>query len=305
MIELPGSLDRRITDAVDRMPAFPKSVQRVLELTRDIRCQPKDLVSVIEKDPVLTFRILKVLNSAYFGLPQKINSVNYAVVYLGFNTIKNLALSVATIGVLPKQSKDGLDIQLYLFHSLTSAAIARQLCARLGGGMDPMDCHIAGLLHDFGRVVFAQFMPIEFKAVQALHRDREFPMLLAEQQIIGIDHAAVGAMLAEKWRFPEPLVDCIRHHHDGDAEHTVASAVVYAANLISHELVLEGAAEDQDGDVNEDSAAMAPALYSREELPPVIAARCGGNLDEVAESLGDLSRIVEEAKLFSQVGAGK
>src|SRR5512145_1744960 len=95
MSDLPNELSLKLASAVERMPAFPKSVQRILELSRDINCPPKDLVDVIEKDPVMTMKLLRVLNSAYYSFPKKITSVNQSVVYLGLNTIKNMALSFA------------------------------------------------------------------------------------------------------------------------------------------------------------------------------------------------------------------
>jgi len=285
MMNHPSELNRKISDAVEKMPAFPKSVQKILVLTRDINCQPKDLVSVIETDPVMTVKILKVLNSAYYSWPNKITSINRSVVYLGFNTIKNLALSIAAIGVLPKVNKAGFDIHRYLLHSLTVAGVARLLCTKVGAGTDPMDCHIAGLLHDFGKVVFAQFMSEEWAAAMVLSRQREMPLYLAEKEIIGVDHAVVGALLAEKWQFPKSLADSIRFHHDGEGSESVMSACVFAANQISKRLTM-----GLDGN-------------AAEELPPTVAARCGGSLDELVVSLGDVSKIVEEAKLFSQVGA--
>ena len=280
-----SGFDRKISDAVAKMPAFPKSVQKILELTRDIDCRPKDLVSTIENDPVMTVKILKVLNSSYYNWPNKITSINRAVVYLGFNTLKNLALSVAALGMLPKEGIAGFDIQRYLLHSLTVAGIAKQLCGRLGAGSDPMDCHIAGLLHDFGKLVFARFMPQEWAAATALSRNDALPSYLAERNIIGVDHAVVGAMLAEKWQFPQALADSIRFHHDAEGADAVMVACVFAAN----QLARQAAAGADDNAI--------------EELPPQLAARCGGSLAELAASLGDLSRIVEEAKLFSQIGA--
>jgi putative nucleotidyltransferase with HDIG domain len=285
MINHPSELNRKISDAVEKMPAFPKSVQKILELTRDINCQPKDLVSVIETDPVMTVKILKVLNSAYYSWPNKITSINRSVVYLGFNTIKNLALSIAAIGVLPRESKAGFDIHSYLLHSLAVAGVARLLCTKVGAGTDPMDCHIGGLLHDFGKVVFAQFMSEEWAAAMVLSRQQEMPLYLAEKEIIGVDHAVVGALLAEKWQFPKSLADSIRFHHDGEHSESVMSACVFAANQISKRLTM-----GLDGN-------------AAEELPPTVAARCGGSLDELVDSLGDVSKIVEEAKLFSQIGA--
>jgi len=284
MMQESSEVNRKISDAVEKMPAFPKSVQKLLQLTRDINSQPKDLVSVIETDPVMTVKILKVLNSAYYNWPNKITSINRSVVYLGVNTIKNLALSIAAIGVIPKENKSGFDTHRYLLHSLTVAGVAKLLCAKMGAGTDPMDCHIAGLLHDFGKVVFAQFMPKECAAAIALSRECAIPLYLAEQKIIGVDHATAGAILAEKWQFPKSLADSIRFHHDGESCDSAMSACVFAANLIAKSLGtgLDGSAI--------------------EELPPAVAARCGGSLDELVRSLGDLSKTVEEAELFSQIG---
>jgi len=285
MIRHPSELNRKISDAVERMPAFPESVQKILALTRDINCQPKDLVSIIENDPVMAVRVLKVLNSAYFGWPNKITSIDRSVVHLGINTIKNLALSIAAIGVLPKANKAGFDINGYLLHSLTVAGVAKRLGARMGAEADPLDCHIAGLLHDFGKIVFAQFMSEEWAAALALGKEGAMPLHLAERQVIGVDHAAVGAILAEKWQFPTTLADSIRFHHDGEIGHTALSAYVFASNRISNELVRGALGGNAEG------------------LPPAVAARCGGSLGKLVDSLGDLSGIVEEAKLFAQIGA--
>jgi hypothetical protein len=127
---LTPELERKLGVAVERMPAFPRSVQKILELTRNINCLPKDLVGVVEKDPVMTMKILKVINSAYYGLPQKITSVGQSVVYLGINTIKNLALGFAAVGILPRMNAAGFDIQRYLLHSLVVAGTARQLATQ-------------------------------------------------------------------------------------------------------------------------------------------------------------------------------
>jgi putative nucleotidyltransferase with HDIG domain len=287
MNQISPELAKKITMAVERMPAFPKSVQKILELTRNLDVQPKDLVQVIEKDPVMTVKILRVLNSAYYSLPNKITSMNHSVVYLGFNTIKNLALSIASVGILPKQNPAGFDIQQYLLHSLTTAGIAKVLCGRLSG-IDPMDCYIAGLLHDFGKVVFAQFLPNDFNQAMRKSFRENISLHVAEKQVIGVDHTVVGSMLAEKWQFPKALVDCIRNHHTPDSEDSAMWATVYAANQISKKMAF--------GDSGN------PCV---EALPPPVCIRFGGDIDDIIASLGDLSKIAEEAQLFSQVEAGE
>jgi putative nucleotidyltransferase with HDIG domain len=285
LTETSTELNQKLAAAVEKMPAFPRSVQRVLELTRDINCQPKELVAVIEKDPVMTMKILRILNSAYYSLPNKITSVNQSVAYLGLNTVKNLALSFAAVGILPKQNIAGFNIQQYLVHSLTTASLARTLCQKFGqADTDPADCYIAGLLHDFGKVVFAQFMPEEFKAALALAAEQNISLYAAEQQVIGIDHTVVGAMLTERWQFPGMLTETIRLHHSDSAPSSMLHGCLFAANQISKKLGM--------GDAGN------PVV---EELPAGIAARFGGGLDTIIAGLDDLSKVEDEARIFAQI----
>ena len=142
MGQISVELSKRLSSAVERMPAFPKSVQRILELTRDINCRPKDLVAVIEKDPVITLKVLKIINSAYYGLPNKITSINQSVIYLGVNTLKNLALSFSTMGMLPTRNAAGFDVQHYLISSLVSANLTRLIAAKYAPENDPTDCYM-------------------------------------------------------------------------------------------------------------------------------------------------------------------
>ncbi|MBP9931093.1 MAG: HDOD domain-containing protein [Rhodoferax sp.] len=274
-------LSQKLASAVDRMPAFPRSVQQILELTKDVNCAPKDLVRVIDHDPVVTVKILRVVNSAYYSLPKQITSINHAVVYMGFNSLKNLALSIAAIGMLPKEGVAGFDAQQYLLHSLTTANIAKLLAARVGN-VDPNDCFIAGLLHDFGKVVFAQHMPREFREALMMSEWAQTSLHLALREIIGTDHAVVGAMLVEKWRFAPPLVETIRHQFVDNLLDTEMIACVFTANQISKKLKFGSGGN--------------PCV---DELPPAVAQRLGGSLDEVIASMGDLDRMYEEAKVFA------
>ncbi len=266
------------------MPAFPKSVQRILEITRDINCQPKELVLVIEKDPVMTMKLLRILNSAYYSLPNQITSVNQSVVYLGLNTIKNMALSFAAMGILPQQNAAGFDIQRYLLHSLTTASLARLLCQKFGGGnTDPSDCYIAGLLHDFGKVVFAQFMPVEFREALKLSSEQAIPLHVAEQQIIGADHSVVGAMLVGKWQFPDSLAEAIRNHHSEVSVENTMQCCLFAADQISKILSMG----------NSGNSVV-------EEFPPALIEHFGEDMDGIIARLGDLSNIVAEAESFTK-----
>lgn len=286
MQQISAELEKRLGSAVERMPPFPKSVQRVLELTRDINCRPKDLVEVIEKDPIITIKVLKVINSAYYGLTNKITSINQTVIYLGANTLKNLALSFSTVGILPNKNDAGFDIQRYLVSSLVNAGIMRLLGPKYApGDADPTDCYVAGLLHDFGQVVFAVCMPAEFSQALALSASENIPLHKAEQALIGADHTVVGAMLVKRWQFPDALVECIAGHHDRIFTSPLGECL-HVADLIAERL-----GYDSNGRVSAERSAQA--------LP----ARFGSDLDEVLSKLGDLSKVIEEAQMFSRAEA--
>lgn len=276
-----------ISKLVERMPAFPQGVTKVLELASKPNCAPKDLVKVIEHDPVMTMKVLKLVNSAYFGLSRPINSINHGVVYVGINTIKNLALSIAAIGMLPKANDAGFDMNQFLMHSLGVAGIAKLLAERLQvPDKDATDYFVAGLLHDFGKVVLAQYKPAEFQQALQRAREEQIPLHQVEQAIYGISHAEIGGALAEVWKLPGNLVDCIRYHHQLDAsiEDSRIRDAVFAANQVVRSLPL--------GDSGN------PCV---EEFPASIHARFGQGLDRLIDDLGDLHEQIEKARSFAQV----
>lgn len=220
---LPNS-ERKLTTAVDRMPAFPRSVQKVRNSRRHQlpaqgsgRCHRQGSGDDHENTQGYQLGLLQPAQQDHLG--------DQSVVYLGINTIKNLALSFAAVGMLPRVNTAGFDIQRYLVHLLLATAnVARLLCSTYARGeADSGDCYVAGLSHDFGKVVFAQFMAAEFR--QALLRGVTdgVPLYQAERDLIGVDHGVVGAMLAKKWQFPNSLVECIRDHH---VENAVPSAML-------------------------------------------------------------------------------
>ena len=266
---------------VDKMPAFRGSVQRLLLLAADLNADSREIVQVVETDPLMTVKILKVINSPFYGLVQKISSVQRAVVHLGINTIKNLALSVAAIGVLPTKNQAGFDTHAFLLHSLTSAALCKLLAERLNVSlMQSSDYFVAGLLHDFGKIVFAEFIPATYKRVLHTADERGMNLYQAEIEILGTDHSQAGKLLAQHWGLADELIEAINHHHS-EHRHTQLGDCLFAANQISKKLAFGFAGN--------------PVV---DELPPGTANVFGMNLDELIAELGDLSPIKNEALSF-------
>lgn len=288
---LTPELELRLGTAVERMPAFPRSVQQILDLTRRVDCLPKQLVEVLEKDPVMTVKILKVINSAYYGLPNRITSVGHAVVYLGLNTIKNLALGFAAVGILPRTNSAGFDVQRYLLHSLVVAGTARQLATQLHDGtVEPGDCYIAGLLHDFGKIVFAEFLAGDFLTALAYMKEHQVPLHVAEQIIIGVDHAAVGAMLAVRWQFPDHLVACIRDHHNFAQP---PSPMIECLRL-ADQIVRYYGIGDSGNPWHRDEAPV---------LPQALLDAGVTDVESAAKSVHSFEKIVADAGIFAHIGS--
>jgi putative nucleotidyltransferase with HDIG domain len=267
---------------VEKMPPFPRSAHMVLQLSSDLNSDPKELVNVIEHDPVLLLKLLRIVNSPYFGLSQRITSVNHAVLYVGINTVKNLALSAAALGALPRNNAAGFDIDAFLTHSLAAAAIARVFAKKIGvPEKEVFDFFLAGLLHDFGKVVFANFMPNEFRNTVELAKNEIIPLYQAETEIFKTDHAQVGAMLAEKWQLPINLIEALRNHHSQNSGLSQITTVVSAADQIAKELGI--------------GLSGSPVI---DELPKEIIAMFGDDAAVVAASLGDVQSEIEKAMLF-------
>lgn len=279
---------------VEKIPTFQESVHRILALTTSADCSPKDLVQVIEYDPILTMKVLKLVNSAYFGLSQEVISVNHAVVYVGINTIKNVAISVATTGALPKTNKAGLNMNHFWSHSLAVGVIAKLLAQNKGVGKNEQaNYFVAGLLHDIGKVLFAHFMPDDYKLVLQKSESENISIHLAEKQLLGFDHSEIGAMVAEKWQLPAELVNSIKSHHIIEEEQTSLSLAIYAANQMAHyiELLTQATSE-------EDPQLLAEAASIDKHLPAEVKAWLGWPLPEINKWLSNLDDEIDKAITF-------
>jgi len=225
-------LHGRLMAVVESMPPFPGSVQRVMSMTNDINCSPRDLVKVIESDPIMTMKILRLLNSAFFSLSRRVASVQHALAYLGVNTVKNLTISIATVDSLPRKSIPELPMTAFLTHSLATASVAQRLARDFLHLRDVSDHFVAGLLHDFGKVVFVQFDPTTYSSVLNEARGKQSPLPQIEMERMGITCAEAGAMLAENWQLPPVLIDCIRMHAGCNEESSDITLTVAAANTV-------------------------------------------------------------------------
>lgn len=278
--------EQNISDMLENIPTFSQSVFRIMELTGDLNSSTKELVQQITVDPILTARVLKVVNSAFFGLSRQVDSIQQSVVYVGINTIKNLAISVAAMGALPRTNDAGLDMNHFWLHSLVTASVARLMALQRKVPSSEVSVYfISGLLHDIGQIIFSQAQPEAYGRVLAQAAEYEQPLYELELEEFGVDHAELGARLGEKWQLPADMVAAIRHHHTPgvDAGDSAINNTVFIAANVTKTL-------EEDGS----------SLAMIDPVPDAIQAWLGMPLDEVAGSLDNLEAEVENARVFIQ-----
>ncbi|MBI4657451.1 MAG: HDOD domain-containing protein [Verrucomicrobia bacterium] len=206
----------RVRDCVDQMPALSTTVTKVLEICNHPNTSPNDLNKIISLDPVLTSRVLKLINSAYYSLPDRIPTLTRAIIMLGMNTVKNLALSTAVLGAMQgRKSERVLRTDLFWAHSLGVGVTAKALAMKRNVlPAEREDYFVAGLLHDLGKIPLVECFADEYATVLRQSQERQIPLCRAEQEVFGFDHGCVGRMIAEKWKLSRTIVECLSFHHE-------------------------------------------------------------------------------------------
>lgn len=198
---------------IDELPAIPALVMRALELIDDPRSHVNQLAEIISSDQALAAKILRLANSAYYSFPRKVSTITDAIVILGFSTLKSLIIAASTYNLLNKEVEGYGLAQGELWKHSISCAMAARLLARRIRFKSPETAFVGGLLHDIGKMVLNSYMKEEFQEILEYVEKNKVPFTEAEKEIIGFDHAEIGAKVAEKWNFPEELVNAIHYHH--------------------------------------------------------------------------------------------
>ncbi|MDR1278953.1 MAG: HDOD domain-containing protein [Treponema sp.] len=228
-------LNERIEEYIRSMPSLPTTVAKVLEVCNNPQTSPADLNHVISLDPVLVGRVLKLINSAYYGLGQQVTNLVRAIIMLGINTVKNLALSTAVMGNLSsKKDFQGLNMEGFWRHSLCVGVAAKNLAKQRGIDTKQQEEYFtAGLLHDIGKIPLNAVLSKEYMlTVSAADRER-VSLFRAEEKNLGMNHNAAGAMIVKAWRLEGPVGEAVIHHHaytEYSGPHTDILFSVAAAN---------------------------------------------------------------------------
>ena len=198
--------------SLKRFSMLPEVTLRILEVVRDERCTARDLDRVVSTDPALCLRILRVVNSAFYGLPQPVTSVERAIVLLGAEAIRSIAMAASFGRLIGGRSEHVGESAMNLWlHSLAAAAAAKRLAeiARLD---DPSEAFLCGLLHDVGFLVELQRDPAAFRKVAHDREQSGRPLDAIEDEAFGANHRDFGRELCEQWKLPPSIGEVIAAH---------------------------------------------------------------------------------------------
>jgi putative nucleotidyltransferase with HDIG domain len=207
------NLIEEILQSVSELPPFPIVIQKALQLIDDPQSSAQDVVDVIQYDQSITLDVLKVCNSAFFGLRRTIPSLREALVMIGFNQLLEIILSRESIRLFGKPCK-GYDLEQGELwrHSVACALLSRIIAKRLNQEAPPAH-FTAGLLHDIGKMVISNFVKDYLEEIKHLTQKKQLSFVEAEREVLGIDHAELGGKITEQWEFPKAIVSAIRYHH--------------------------------------------------------------------------------------------
>jgi putative nucleotidyltransferase with HDIG domain len=248
--------ERQILKQLSTIKDIPTLPTIVFELNQQLEDPETSIATVsetIEKDQAMALKILKLVNSAFYGFKSRISDVKAAVVLLGFNAVRNAIISISIIQTLPKNILfQDFEMDAFWRHSLAVAVTSKNI-AQKSGLESPENCFVGGLLHDVGKVILAQYFQDLFVKVWTYMQNESVCFHEAEQHELPIDHAVIGAYLAERWALPEGLIEAIRWHQNFKSEIPNANFVmiIYLANILVNSY-------DENPDCEIDMAALHP-----------------------------------------------
>lgn len=225
-VEQVGDVRRRrvaleIDTRIDRLPPFPAILTELIGLTGSDQSAAKDLQGVIQKDPVLTAKLLKLANSAFYSPRSPVSSIQKAVVMLGQLSVKSLAMAAATMKLLGRRCEPyGMGAGGLWLHSYSAAELAKELARTEGDSKDVQEAvYVGALLHDIGKIVLTEI--IEGMSRSGIHsgQAKEGETIQEwEERVTGFAHNKVGRLIADKWRLSPLTTNCVQYHHGCDPE---------------------------------------------------------------------------------------
>lgn len=235
---LPQDSLRKLISQLESLPSLPTLYTRIMKAAEDPECSVHQVGKLIEEDVSISFKIIQLTNSAFYGVPHRVSRPSEAAVFLGMEAIKALVLGIGLFSGFDNSKVSPRDIEKIYNHSMKTGTIAQKIAkAEEMGKRRIEEVFVAGLLHDLGKLVIAHNLPENYKRAMALSTAKKISSVEAETEILGADHAQIGAYLFELWGLPDTLVEAVAYHHRprvNPERQFDAIGVVHVANALEH-----------------------------------------------------------------------
>jgi HD-like signal output (HDOD) protein len=270
-----------------QLPTLPVVVDKILNVTSSEKTSARDLADIIARDQAIANKTLRLANSSYYGFAKEIDTISRAVAMIGFDEIISLVLGIGVLSAFQQKSThDLLDMQELWIHAIGCATATKRITRGKTTQMNEQ-LFLAGLLHDMGKVIFSIYFPDEYRAALKQAAAQKIPLFKAERDIFGLDHAALGGMLTERWNFPDAILMLIRYHHDPGScplEHQQQTLCIELADFLCHQAKIGSSGTPE---------VRSPALILKDSgVTPSELQRLVGELKQERKEIEDFFRII-------------
>ena len=279
----PEDIQKKLKN-VQTLPTIPPIVTKLNEMVEDENTTAFQLGEVIETDQVLTSKLLKMVNSSFFGFPKRISTVSNAIVLLGFNVIKTLIVTSSIFEVM--QASD-----LGLWEHSLGCATAAGILSKKRNIPNPEEISTAGLIHDLGKIVIKAELPDEYNKILDIVKERSIPIREAELEVLGVSHETIASWLISNWNLPARLIIPVEyHHHPNEAkEYKNIAAICHFADILIRALGVGDGGDPWVPKLDHDAWEM--IKFTKKEIKEVIK--------EIEDRLIDIEEFAEEMQGLS------
>jgi len=235
----------KIDDLVGSWAASPPILYYQLrEKLDDPNSSFQDLADIVQTDTALSARLLKMVNSAFYGFAEKVDSLNHALNIIGTDQLTDLALAAIVTSKFQGIPRDLINMETFWMHSIACGIAARKI-AEFVPGVEPEKVYLGGMLHDIGSLIIFKQSPDEAKKILLRCQESGEHLFQVEKEVLGFDHAEVGALLLTEWKLPDRLVEVVRHHHQPTKadEFLEETCIVARADALIYEMKIGNSGE--------------------------------------------------------------
>lgn len=270
---------------IDDLPTLPRTVFRITEMINNPRSSARDLAQVITDDQVLTARLLRLVNSSFYGFPQRITTITRAIVLIGFDAIRHLLLTTSVFDIFSDRRRDLSATRENLWDHSLGCAVAAKVIGKTIRHPKIEELFVCALLHDIGKIVLMVYAPEDYEAVARLAVARDCLLIEAEAEVLGYTHVETGRLLAERWNLPSMVAEVVYAHHAPHAagDFVREAAVVHLADIFCRALQYGSGGDNH----------MPPLNAAAWDLLGIPATRIDTLMDEVEAGFADIRPFTE------------